>query len=31
MKRLIIEIKINDDVREELAGNWSFLTDTQGL
>ena len=23
--------KINDEVREELAGNWSFLTDTQGL
>ena len=30
-KRLTIEIKINDEVREELAGNWSFLTDTQGL
>ena len=23
--------KINEEVREELAGNWSFLTDTQGL
>ena len=23
--------KINDEVREELTGNWSFLTDTQGL
>ena len=23
--------KINDEVSEELAGNWSFLTDTQGL
>ena len=23
--------KINDEVTEELAGNWSFLTDTQGL
>ena len=23
--------KINDEVREELAGNWSFLTDSQGL
>ena len=23
--------KINNEVREELAGNWSFLTDTQGL
>ena len=22
---------INEEVREELAGNWSFLTDTQGL
>ena len=23
--------KINEEVRDELAGNWSFLTDTQGL
>ena len=23
--------KINEEVREKLAGNWSFLTDTQGL
>ena len=23
--------KINDEVKEELAGNWPFLTDTQGL
>ena len=23
--------KVVDDAREELAGNWSFLTDTQGL
>ena len=23
--------KVNEEVREELAGNWSFLTDTQGL
>ena len=23
--------KINEEVREELAGNWSFLLDTQGL
>ena len=23
--------KINDEIKDELAGNWSFLTDTQGL
>ena len=23
--------KIHNEVKEELAGNWSFLTDTQGL
>ena len=23
--------KIHNEVREELAGNWSFLTDAQGL
>ena len=23
--------KINEEVKQELAGNWSFLTDTQGL
>ena len=23
--------KINEEVNQELAGNWSFLTDTQGL
>ena len=23
--------KMHDEVKEELAGNWSFTTDTQGL